>query len=338
MAISATPSVVTMPVVQRPYPSILEFLTWRFPNIESSCWQQRISAGKVLDEELAPISMDTKYLPHKRLHYFREVDQERLIPFTETILFQNDHLLVACKPHFLPVIPGGGYVNECLLNRLRKRTDNNDLVPLHRIDRETAGIVMFSVNRTTRGLYSRLFADGKVEKSYQALAECCHNPEKTSWTVENRIVKGEPWFRMRTAPGGPNSRSEIRLLDLDGDIARFDLFPVTGKTHQLRIHMSGLGFRILNDRYYPDLQPEQADDFEKPLRLVAKSVRFCDPVSGKIMEFTSERKLPFLNHEKSKAMERGSNLMKQLSACMLQNCAATVTNDFSGCTRINQDK
>jgi tRNA pseudouridine32 synthase/23S rRNA pseudouridine746 synthase len=338
MAISATPSVVTMPVVERPYPSILEFLSRRFPNIGSSCWQQRISAGKVLDDEHAPITADTTYLPHKRLHYFREVDQERLIPFTETILFQNDHLLVACKPHFLPVIPGGDYVNECLLNRLRKTTGNNDLVPLHRIDRETAGIVMFSVNRTTRGVYSRLFADGMVDKSYQALADCSPDQEKRDWTIENRIVKGEPWFRMRVAPGAPNSRSEIRLLDVDGDIARFDLFPVTGKTHQLRIHMSGLGFRILNDRYYPDLQPEQADDFEKPLGLVAKTVRFRDPVSGKIMEFTSERKLPILNHEKSKAMERGSNLMKQLSACMLQNCAATVTNDFSGCTRINQDK
>ncbi|MBC8017495.1 MAG: pseudouridine synthase, partial [Verrucomicrobia bacterium] len=145
MAISATPSVVTMPVAERPYPTILEFLTRRFPQIGNSCWQQRISSGKVLDAERTPITVDTEYLPHKRLHYFREVEQEQLIPFTEKILFQNDDLLVACKPHFLPVIPGGGYVNECLLNRLRKRTENNELVPLHRIDRETAGIVMFSV-------------------------------------------------------------------------------------------------------------------------------------------------------------------------------------------------
>ena len=293
MAISATPSVVTMPAAERPYPSILEFLTRRFPQVGSSCWQQRISAGKVLDDEHAPITADTAYLPHRRLHYFREVDRERQIPFTEQILFQDDHLLVACKPHFLPVFPGGGYVNECLLNRLRKTTGNNDLVPLHRIDRETAGIVMFSVNRTTRGLYSRLFANGMVDKSYQALAEYSPVAEKSGWTVENRIVKGEPWFRMMVAPGEPNSRSKIKLLDVNGAIARFDLFPVTGKTHQLRIHMSGLGFRILNDRCYPNLQPEQADDFEKPLRLVARSVRFLDPVSGNPMEFCSERVLPW---------------------------------------------
>jgi len=294
MAISATPSTVTMPAAERPYPSILEFLTQRFPRVAGSLWQQRISAGKVLGTDKSPVTTDTEYLPHSQLHYYREVEDERLIPFTEQILFQDDHLLVACKPHFLPVIPGGGYVNECLLNRLRKRTGNNDLVPLHRIDRETAGVVMFSVNRTTRGVYGRLFADGLVDKSYQALAECSPDLEKRDWTVENRIVKGDPWFRMRVVPGEPNSRSELRLLEVKGTIARFDLFPVTGKTHQLRIHMSGLGFRILNDRYYPDLQPERADDFDNPLRLVARSVRFRDPISGKAMEFCSERELPTL--------------------------------------------
>lgn len=296
MAISATPSVVTMPVAEKPYPSILEFLSRRFPQVDSSCWRQRITAGKVLRADRTPITADTAYLPHSTLFYFREVEQERVIPFTETILFRNDHLLVACKPHFLPVIPGGGYVNECLLNRLRMRTDNNDLVPLHRIDRETAGVVMFSANKETRGLYSRLFAQGMIDKSYQALAECSHNPAKNDWCVENRIVKGEPWFRMMTTPGETNSRSNIRFLGRNGTIGRFDLFPVTGKTHQLRIHMSGLGFRILNDRYYPDLQPEQADDFEKPLRLIAKTVRFRDPVSGKDMEFSSERELPWKQH------------------------------------------
>ena len=295
MAISATPSVVTMPTAEKPYPSILEFLTRRFPHIGSACWQQRITKGKILNADLTPITVDTEYRPHQQLLYFREVAQERVIPFSEKILFQDENLLVACKPHFLPVIPGGGYVNECLLNRLRTTTENTDLVPLHRIDRETAGIVMFSVNRKSRGLYSRLFATGRIHKSYQALAEYNPHPGETDWTVENRIVKGEPWFRMKTAPGQANSRSTIRLLNVHGSIARFDLTPITGKTHQLRVHMSGLGFRILNDRYYPDLQPEQPDDFEKPLRLIAKSVRFCDPLNGKNMEFSSERELPSLS-------------------------------------------
>ena len=309
MSIAATPSTVTLPATQKPYPSILEFLTGRFPKIDSSCWQQRISSGKVLDAAHTPITADTAYLPHKQLLYFREVEQERLIPFSEEILFLNEHLLVACKPHFLPVIPGGGYVNECLLNRLRLKTENNDLAPLHRIDRETAGIVMFSVNKITRGLYSRLFATGLIHKTYQALAECSHTPETTNWTIENRLVKGEPWFRMKTTPGVPNSCSKIQLQEQHGTVARFNLFPISGKTHQLRIHMSGLGFRIINDKYYPDLQPQQADNYEKPLQLIAKSVQFRDPISGKEIEFYSERELPVLNQEKPKTMERGSNLI-----------------------------
>lgn len=291
MGVSAYPSVVTMPHVVKPYPSILGFLMERFPQVAQSSWKQRLEEGKVLAEDGTPITGAAIYTPGKRLFYFREVEQERVIPFAERILFQNEALLVACKPHFLPVTPGGPYVEECLLNRLRKRTGIETLAPIHRIDRETAGIVLFSVNRKTSCLYHELFRNGKVEKTYQALATYTVKPEQTSWLVENRIVKGEPWFRMKTAPGKVNSSSKISLVAVTGPVARFLLHPLTGKTHQLRVHMSGLGFRILNDRYYPDLQPETSDDFNQPLQLIAGKVKFLDPVTGKTMEFQSERQL-----------------------------------------------
>jgi tRNA pseudouridine32 synthase/23S rRNA pseudouridine746 synthase len=291
MGISRYCSTVTMPETEKPYPTILGFLARRFPQVRRDLWEQRILAGKVLDDAGTPITADTGYSPSKRIFYFREVEQERVIPFAEEILFRNDDLLVACKPHFLPVIPGGPYVAECLLNRLRSRTGNDHLVPIHRIDRETAGVVLFSTDRKTRGLYNDLFMQGKVEKTYQAVAECPLTPEKREWIVENRIVKGEPWFRMKVVPGESNARSIIRLVEAKEGRARFLLQPLTGKTHQLRLHMSGLGFRILNDRYYPGLQPETADDFAHPLQLIAKTVKFVDPVSGEAMEFRSEREL-----------------------------------------------
>ena len=147
MGMSKYPSVVTLPQIEKPYPSLLEFLFKTFPNIPLNTWEQRILAGKVLDHMGAPITAATVYSPHKRIFYFREVEYEPVIPFTENILFQNDELLVACKPHFLPVTPGGRYVHECLLNRLRHRQGIDDLTPLHRIDRETAGLVIF---RSTR--------------------------------------------------------------------------------------------------------------------------------------------------------------------------------------------
>lgn len=291
MGISKHPSIVTMPKAEKPYPSILAFLSRRFPAISPEIWEKRISEGKVLNEKSQRITMDTEYAPLNRLFYFREVSSEPFIPFVEKILFLDDEILVACKPHFLPVTPGGRYVDECLLNRLRRSTGIEDLAPLHRIDRETAGIVLFSVNKKSRGLYGTLFMNGHVEKSYQALSACLPTQETTSWDVDNRIERGEPWFRMKTAPGRVNARSAINLVEVKGERARFILHPLTGKTHQLRIHMSGLGFGILNDRYYPELQAESKDNFDTPLQLVAKALQFRDPLTGRSREFTSEREL-----------------------------------------------
>jgi tRNA pseudouridine32 synthase/23S rRNA pseudouridine746 synthase len=293
MGISKHPSRVSLPCVEKPYPSILDFLVQRFPNVEQASWEKRIMEGKVLDETGMPITRETPYLPQKRLFYFREVAEEPVIPLEEKILFQNDEILVACKPPFLPVTPSGPYVNECLLNRLRRDTGNSNLVPLHRIDRETSGLVLFSTNKATRGLYGNLFLTGTIEKTYEALAEVTHRQETTDWVVENRLVDAEVWFRTKVVPGVVNARSIIKLVAFKGNRAHFLLYPLTGKKHQLRVHMSGLGFRIINDRYYPELLPKQADDLNNPLQLVARSVKFTDPVSGKKMEFKSERKLLF---------------------------------------------
>lgn len=291
MGISKHPSVVTMPHIDTPYPCVLTFLSGRFPAISSDTWEQRILDGKVLDDTGRPITLDTAYTPLKRVFYFREVSSEPFIPFAEKILFIDDEILVACKPHFLPVTPGGRYVDECLLNRLRKSTGREDLAPLHRIDRETAGVVLFSVNKKSRGIYGRLFMNGQVDKTYQAVSKCRPAQETASWVIENRIERGEPWFRMKTTSGRVNARSVINLVEVNGGVARFTLQPHTGKTHQLRLHMSGLGFGILNDRYYPELQSEREDNFATPLQLVAQRVRFTDPLSGRNREFESERTL-----------------------------------------------
>ncbi|GFO55234.1 hypothetical protein GMSM_22410 [Geomonas sp. Red276] len=284
-------SKVTMPVADLPYPSIPEFLSARFPAISRGVWERRILDGKVCDEEGHPVTLHSPYRPGKRLFYRREVDREPVIPFRERILYQDDHLLVCCKPHFLPVNPTGPYVAECLMNRLRNSTGNPELVPVNRIDRETAGIVLFSANRSTRDAYCRLFREGNVEKLYEAIAPCRELPEVRQWLVETRIVPGDPWFRMRNVEGEPNARSVIRLDAVKEGRGRFLLRPVTGKTHQLRVHMSGLGFAIENDRFYPELQPEREDDFARPLQLIAREVRFTDPVSGGERVFRSEREL-----------------------------------------------
>lgn len=286
-----TPSYVTLPECDPPYPSILDFLDVRFDKVGRDVWRTRLETGKVTEDTGRPVTIDTPYRPNFRLRYYREVEEEPDIPFEETILFQNEHLLVACKPHFLPVTPAGPYVNQCLLYRLKAETGIEDLVPIHRIDRETAGIVLFSVKKETRGIYHDLFSSGRVSKIYEAIATLPDDPEQQEWEVESRIVQGDPWFRMKHVEGPINASTKIHLIEKNEQHAYFCLEPRTGKQHQLRLHLNLLGSQILHDRYYPVLQPKCPDDFTRPLQLLAKSVRFTDPVSHKTLEFHSLREL-----------------------------------------------
>ena len=280
-----------MPDRKRPYPTLLAFLVGRFPKITEMTWLERITSGKVLSEDGTPVSLTSVYTPNQRLFYFREVAEEPVIPFQEQILYSSEHLLVACKPHFLPVTPGGPYVGETLINRLKESTRNIFLSPINRIDRGTAGLVLISVNKETRGLYQQLFTDGMVQKTYQAVVEFPGDTSETEWLVENRIEQGEPWFRMQAGQGKVNARSKIFLLKTEGSRALLQLSPVTGKKHQLRIHLSGLGLPIVNDRYYPTLPAKTIDDYELPLQLLSKKIEFRDPISGAEMSFESKRDL-----------------------------------------------
>jgi len=280
-----------MPNTEKPYPSLLEFFVGRFPKIPEKTWLQRIKTGKVLTEEGHPITLATPYTPNKRLIYFRDVEDEPVIPFSEQILFRNNHLIVACKPHFLPVTPGGPYVRETLINRLKEQTENTFLSPINRIDRGTAGLVLISVKKESRGIYQQMFMSGLVRKTYEAICTFPGNIRDTEWLVENRIEQGEPCFRMKSNNGKIHARSRIRLLEVKGSRARFKLFPISGKKHQLRIHLSELGFPIVNDRYYPVLMPEMPDDLNRPLQLLSRRVEFRDPLTGTEMSFESKRNL-----------------------------------------------
>jgi tRNA pseudouridine32 synthase/23S rRNA pseudouridine746 synthase len=283
-----------MPDTEKPHPTLLVFLVGRFPKIPEQTWLDRIATGKVLTEEGPPVTLVTPYMPNKRLFYFREVEKERAIPFQEQLLFSNDHLMVVCKPHFLPVTPGGPYVRETLLGRLQETTGNPFLSPINRIDRGTAGLVLISTNKETRGKYQQLFMDGLVRKTYEAVTDFSEDCSQTEWLVENRIEPGEPWFRMKSCEGKINARTRLRLLETQASQARFHLVPLTGKKHQLRIHLSGLNFPIINDRYYPTLLPEMQDDFSRPLQLLSRKIEFRDPITGVEMSFESQRALKFV--------------------------------------------
>ncbi len=285
------PSYVTLPICRPPYPDLLDFFAQRFPNVGRDVWQERLASGKISTDAGEIITSNTPYQPNARLRYYREVVDEQAIPFDERVIFRNEHILVACKPHFLPVTPAGIYVNQCLLYRLRRATGINEIAPLHRLDRETAGIVMFSINAKSCARYNALFHSGAVRKMYDAIATLPNESARTEWEIRNRLVQGEPWFRMKQVEGAVNAVSKITLLERRGAHGLFRLEPRTGKQHQLRLHLSLIGSQILHDRYYPDLQPKQPDDFAHPLQLLAKELHFTDPISGEPMSFYSSRTL-----------------------------------------------
>jgi tRNA pseudouridine32 synthase/23S rRNA pseudouridine746 synthase len=288
---AAQASRVTLPKLAPAPATVLAFLQAHFPRIGD--WESRVARGLVRIEGGGVVDQETPFRAGLVVAYFREVAEEAPIPVEARILHQDAHLLVADKPAFLPVVPAGGFVQETLLARLQAQTGLHDLVPLHRLDRETAGLVLFSVDPATRGAYAGLFSGERIAKTYEAVAEAAERPAQAAWEVANRLEPGQPFFRMAVAEGPPNARSVITLLDWQPGRARFEIRPATGKKHQIRLHMAAIGYPILHDRFYPDLLPEAPPDFDHPLQLLAKRLDFIDPISGEARCFKSMQWLKF---------------------------------------------
>ena len=274
-----------------PWETVLSFLDERFPYVRSDTWLARMEKGEVVDETGLRLSAKSRYRVGACIFYYRELQSEKVIPFDERIIYQDEHILVVDKPHFLPVIPAGRFLHETLLVRLKKQGRPEALVPIHRLDRETAGVVLFSQNPKTRGQYVSLFQQRRVKKVYEALA-CTSSPALSlPATRRSRIVAGEPFFRMKEIPGAPNSETYIDVVRQMGDATLYQLHPVTGRKHQIRLHLSALGIPIVNDKLYPAITVVENDDFSMPLKLLAKSVSFQDPLNGQERYFESGRTL-----------------------------------------------
>lgn len=270
--------------------SLLEGLCARFPRIDRLQWESRFARGRVQDAQGRALAADMPWQVGLEIRYFREVADEPVIPFVETILHHDAHLLVADKPHFLPTAPAGAFVRETLLARLIERTGNADLVPLHRLDRLTAGLVLFSTQLETRDAYQRLFRERRIEKTYEALAPALPDL-RFPLERHSRLQPGEPFFRMAEVPGEPNARTRVELIEAHGPVWRYRLVPESGRKHQLRVHMAALGAPILGDGFYPQLQDRPQGEGEPPLQLLAQALAFDDPLTGQRRSFRSARTL-----------------------------------------------
>jgi tRNA pseudouridine32 synthase/23S rRNA pseudouridine746 synthase len=269
---------------------VFDFLQQRFARVDPAIWQQRLVQGAVTDDGGFVLTAQSPCFAGQRIYYYREVEAEVPIPFQASVLWRNDDLLVADKPHFLPVMPSGKYVQETLLVRLKNEFRLAELTPIHRIDRDTAGLVLFSIRAATRNAYAALFRERQVRKTYECIAPW--NPA-LPWPLQRatRIGNSQHFMQQSEEVGVVNAITGITPIDMRGDLARYELKPLTGQRHQLRVHMNALGLPILNDGIYPVLTPEDATDYAKPLQLLARHLEFIDPVTRSPLAFESRMRL-----------------------------------------------
>ncbi len=273
----------------RPWTTLHEGLCALFPHVSASAWDERFARGRVRAADNRILAADAPYQPGLRVHYWREVPDEAPVGGEVEVLFADDDLIVADKPAGLPVAPTGRWVEQTLLRRLQRALGNPDLVPLHRLDRHTAGLVLLSARPASRDAYYALFRERRVTKTYHALAAPL--PEHAfPLTRLSRLVPGEPFFRMQEVAGPANTETRIDVLERGDGAWRYLLSPVTGRKHQLRVHMAALGAPILGDPLYPVRR--FVADAEVRLALLAQAVSFADPLSARRRAFTSRLSLP----------------------------------------------
>ncbi|WP_333473435.1 pseudouridine synthase [Lolliginicoccus lacisalsi] len=273
-----------------PWPTIGEALAATYPEHRER-FRRRLANAEIVDDHGVPVHASQPLVRGMTLFYYRDLAPEAPVPFEVTVLHQDEHLVVADKPHFLASMPRGRHVIESATVRLRTRLDLPHLTPVHRLDRPTAGVLLLAAHPGARAPYQRMFAERRVTKKYLAVAPRVPGVE-VQQAVRDRIVKHPGERRAIRQPGTVNAITHIEQAEaLVNGLALYHLRPETGRTHQLRVHLSMLGAPIVGDDLYPTIRERADDDFTNPLQLLAAEIAFTDPFTGRPRSFRSTRAL-----------------------------------------------
>ncbi|WP_285648422.1 pseudouridine synthase [Actinomycetospora sp. NBRC 106375] len=271
-----------------PWSTLRDHLVDRLP-VPSARVDAMLAEGRIVGDD-GPLGPDAPFVPRAVVWFHRDLPDEAPVPFAVEVVHRDDEIVVVDKPHFLATIPRGRHVRETALVRLRHELGLPDLSPAHRLDRVTAGLVLFVADRDRRGTYQNLFRDRRVAKVYEAVAP--YDPSvDLPRVVRSRIVKERGVVTAYETPGEPNAETLVELIDVRAGRARYRLTPHTGRTHQLRVHMASLGLPLLGDPFYPAVRDVPLDDFRAPLQLLARELAFPDPRGGVGRRFVSRRTL-----------------------------------------------
>ena len=249
-----------------------------------------LNAGEFVDQLGRPWDGDAPYRPHAFVWFHRPLAPETPVPFSIDVLEQTERFVVVDKPPFMATTPRGAHVQETALVKLRVLLDLPELAPAHRLDRLTAGVLLFTTRREHRGAYAGVFQDRRAVKTYEALAPFDPAMEFPRRLV-GRIEKRRGSLQAELVPGEPNAETLVEIVEMRGDYARYRLSPLTGKTHQLRLQMAAAGLPLTGDPLYPEVLDPATEDFSEPLRLVARRLQFTDPIDGTARDYASTREL-----------------------------------------------
>lgn len=287
-----------------PWRTVREYLVLRLSRLEPERVDEMVRDGRFVTEE-GPVQRETPYRPGASVWFHRELPDERPVPFDVQILHRDENIVVVHKPHFLATTPRGQHVVQTALVRVRQQLDLPELIPAHRLDRATAGVLLFVVRPEVRGAYQRLFSQRSVHKEYEAVAPV--RPDLSLPTVvRSRILKRRGVIQAKEVPGEPNAETYVELIESRGELGRYRLIPRTGRTHQLRVHLNSLGIPIVGDPIYPQVRESAWEDFSRPLQLLARTLAFTDPITNEERSFTTPASLSAWAGEHQPTGTRGS--------------------------------
>ncbi len=268
---------------------------WLRDHVDARVDVEGLLAGRrFVYADARPVEDHDAYAAHVFVWFHRDLREEPVVPGELTVVHRDERVVVVDKPAFLSTVPRGRHVTQSLVVRLRDELGLPELTPMHRLDRVTSGLVLCATERPWRAAYQSMFARGTVGKTYRALAPWRAELDEPT-TVRNHIAPIPRTGRAEVLPGAPvNAETLVEVEERRDDLAVYRLTPTTGRTHQLRLHLLGLGAPIVDDPLYPvDLEVD-VDDFSRPLQLLASELEYADPVDGGVRRFVSPRRLPLV--------------------------------------------